>query len=474
MKGPRLTSVVLILTACAVLLVAALVSRPPKPGVMPSGGGVALPGATVRGASSPFVLVTDWLPKNPVRDGSIDYTAQVQSAIDAAAGTTLILPDFPLRVSKRPNTLHCLLVRTSIEIRGTSNSALVESHGSCQILRVESAKGVRLAGFTLKGRGGQGTGLAHGILQVFGGEDVTIEDVTALDSDADGIVVADSWRVVIRGCRAVRISKSALYLSRCQGGVVADNVVEDGSGHLTSQGAVVGTGIQLSSSTDVTCTGNVVRRGIGIGILCDANSTGVAPTGCSIVANRISEWRNAANPDVSSGIRLQNSAAEHLTRTLVSANTIERCGVHGIFVENQDGVSLLGNAILASDRSSICISTSRGAQVLGNVVLEPDAARTGSQAGLHLINAAADVLAQGNRIESRATAPYAPAVMDQSSGGGHSLEPAQRHGDAPPASGLWARGDVVWNSAPWTGAPLGWVCTSAGTPGVWNVLGRVE
>jgi hypothetical protein len=70
------------------------------------------PGATVRGASSPFVLVTDWLPKNPVRDGSIDYTVQVQSAIDAAAATTLILPDFPLRVSKRANALHCLLVRT--------------------------------------------------------------------------------------------------------------------------------------------------------------------------------------------------------------------------------------------------------------------------------------------------------------------------------------------------------------------------
>ncbi len=474
MKGPRSTSVVLIVTACVVLAFAALVSRPaPSPGVPSGGGGVSLPGATAR-PNSPFVLVTDWLPKNPVRDASIDYTVQVQSAIDAAAGTTLLLPDFPLRVSKRANALHCLLVRTTIEIRGTSGSALVEGHGSCQILRVEGAKGVRLSGFTLKGRGGQGTGLAHGVLQVFGGEDVTIEDVTVLDSDADGIVIADARRVVIRGCRAVRTSKSGLYLSRCLGGVVADNVVEDGTGHNTAQGALVGTGIQLSSCTDVTCTGNVVRRGIGIGILCDANATGVAPTGCSIVANRVCEWRNSANPDASSGIRLQNSAAEHATRTLVSANTIERCGVHGIYLENQDGVSLLGNAILASDRSSICISTSRGTQVLGNVVLEPDAARTGSQAGLHLINAAADVLAQGNRIESRATTPYAPAVIDQSSGGGHSIEPAQRSGTAPPVTGLWSRGDVVWNSAPWTGAPMGWVCTSAGTPGVWNVLGRIE
>jgi len=474
MKGPRSTSVVLIVTACVVLAFAAIVSRPAAPGVPAKSGGVSLPASTARGSNSPFVLVTDWLPNNPVRDASIDYTVQVQNAIDAAANATLLLPDFPLRVSKRPNALHCLLVRTTIEIRGTSGSALVEAHGSCQILRVEGAKGVRLSGFTLKGRGGQGTALAHGILQVFGGEDITIEDVTALDSDADGIVIADARRVVIRGCRAVRTSKSGLYLSRCLGGVVADNLVEEGTGHITAQGAVVGTGIQLSSSTDVTCTGNVVRRGIGIGILCDSNSTGVAPTGCSIVANRVSEWRNAANPDVSCGIRLQNAAAERLTRTLVSSNTVERCGVHGIYVENQDGVSLLGNAVVSSDRSAICISTSRGTQVLGNVVLDPDAARTGSQAGLHLINAAADVIAQGNRIESRATTPYAPAVIDQSSGGGHSIETAQRRGSAPPATGLWSRGDVVWNTAPWTGAPMGWVCTSAGTPGVWNVLGRIE
>lgn len=478
MKGPRSTSVVLIVTACLVLAFAALVSRPAAPGVprAPAVGSssASLPKATARGASSPFVLVTDWLPRNPARDGSIDYTVHVQAAIDAAAGATLLLPDFPLRVSKRPGVGHCLLVKTPVEIRGTSTSALVESQGSCQILRVENARGVRLTGFTLKGRGGQGFGLAHGILQVFGGEDITIEDVTALDSDADGIVIAEARRVVIRGCRAVRTSKSGLYLSHCLGGVVADNIVEDGTGHNTAQGTLVGTGIQLSSSVDVTCTGNVVRSGIGIGILCDANSTGFAPTGCAIVGNRVSEWRNTVNPDVSSGIRLQNSAAERQTRTLVSANTVERCGVYGIFVENQDGVSVLGNTILSSDRSSICISTSRGTQVLGNVVLDPDAARTGSQAGLHLINAAADVIAHGNRIEARATTPYAPAVIDQSSGGGNSIEPAQRHATAPPAMGLWSRGDVVWNAAPSTGEPMGWVCTSAGTPGSWNVLGRVE
>lgn len=471
MKPLSPTRVALVLAATFILAFAALVSVPratTKPGAS------ALTTSSARPPVMPFVNALDWLPRNPVRDGSADYTVQLQSAIDSAAGGTLVLPDFPVRVSKRSGTTHCLLVTRPIEIRGTVSSQIVETQGACQILRVENARGVRLSGFALKGRGGQGTALAHGILQVFGGEDVTIEDVAALDSDADGIVIADAKRVAIRGCRAQRTSKSGLYLSRCVGGVVADNVVEDGIGHRTGQSSLVGTGIQLSSCTDVTCTGNVVRNGIGIGILLDANSTGVAPTGCSIVGNRVSGWRNTWNSDVSSGIRLQNSAVETRTRSLVAANTVERCGSHGIYVENQDGASIVGNTVVASDRSAICVGTARGVQVLSNVVIDPDAAATGSQAGLHLINGAANVVAIGNRIESRAATPYVPSVIDQSTGGGNSVETQQRRGLAPPSSGLWARGDVVWNAEPWPGAPLGWVCTSAGTPGVWSVFGRIE
>jgi len=36
-----------------------------------------------------------------------------------------------------------------------------------------------------------------------------------------------------------------------------------------------------------------------------------------------------------------------------------------------------------------------------------------------------------------------------------------------PTLGFWQRGSVVWNSAPATGQPLGWVCTAQGTPGTW-------
>ena len=45
---------------------------------------------------------------------------------------------------------------------------------------------------------------------------------------------------------------------------------------------------------------------------------------------------------------------------------------------------------------------------------------------------------------------------------------------AAPTTGTWARGDIVWNSEPIPGGNIGWVCTSAGTPGDWYEFGVIE
>ena len=43
-------------------------------------------------------------------------------------------------------------------------------------------------------------------------------------------------------------------------------------------------------------------------------------------------------------------------------------------------------------------------------------------------------------------------------------------GTAPPARGTWSRGDVVFNSSPAAGAPMGWMCVEGGTPGTWKAM----
>ena len=51
-----------------------------------------------------------------------------------------------------------------------------------------------------------------------------------------------------------------------------------------------------------------------------------------------------------------------------------------------------------------------------------------------------------------------------------------RHWSAPrpPADGEWRRGDVVWNTAPTPGGPVGWMCIRSGSPGDWSAMGRLD
>jgi hypothetical protein len=41
-----------------------------------------------------------------------------------------------------------------------------------------------------------------------------------------------------------------------------------------------------------------------------------------------------------------------------------------------------------------------------------------------------------------------------------------------PGSGTYKIGDLVWNSSPSVGNPVGWVCTTAGTPGTFSIIGN--
>jgi len=45
---------------------------------------------------------------------------------------------------------------------------------------------------------------------------------------------------------------------------------------------------------------------------------------------------------------------------------------------------------------------------------------------------------------------------------------------AAPTVGTWAVGSLVYNSAPTAGGYVGWVCTTAGTPGTWKTFGAIS
>lgn len=49
----------------------------------------------------------------------------------------------------------------------------------------------------------------------------------------------------------------------------------------------------------------------------------------------------------------------------------------------------------------------------------------------------------------------------------------QVYGSAAPVSGTYKVGQVVWNTVPASGGPMGWVCTTGGSPGTWSSFGNI-
>ena len=49
----------------------------------------------------------------------------------------------------------------------------------------------------------------------------------------------------------------------------------------------------------------------------------------------------------------------------------------------------------------------------------------------------------------------------------------QSHGVSIPKSGNYKKADIIWNTEPRTGQPIGWVCIVSGTPGEWRPFGII-
>jgi hypothetical protein len=52
--------------------------------------------------------------------------------------------------------------------------------------------------------------------------------------------------------------------------------------------------------------------------------------------------------------------------------------------------------------------------------------------------------------------------------------PVQKYASSFPASNTWVVGDIIWNTVPAASGNIGWVCTTAGTPGTWKTFGAIE
>ncbi len=68
---------------------------------------------------------------------------------------------------------------------------------------------------------------------------------------------------------------------------------------------------------------------------------------------------------------------------------------------------------------------------------------------------------------------FSPAADDNGIGTVYSPGVKETSAAAAPTSGTYEVGDRVWDTAPAASGAMGWVCTTAGTPGTWKTFGTI-
>lgn len=196
------------------------------------------------------------------------------------------------------------------------------------------------------------------------------------------------------------------------------------------------------------------------------------------------------------GIR---SVTGHYPRAIaITGNTVYKNGQYGIYLFDPQSFTIQGNII---SRNGQAASNTYDGIYMTKVYLDlesilisgnifEDANVDGSETQRYAVNIASGSYAASWTIvyaNNADTGQVTGAINDPTAGVykiGNTSETSARilkisgkfhHGsDAAPTTGTWAAGDVVYNTAPTAGGYLGWVCTTAGTPGTWKTFGAIS
>ena len=275
--------------------------------------------------------------------------------------------------------------------------------------------------------------------------------------------------------------------------VVSNNLVKD---------IPLWEGIDTHGGLNGEIIGNVIS-GCKIGITVTRDDNNRAPARISVIGNSI-DRKDLAATATGPGIVVSGySASVKASDIIVSGNTVVGMGPGAtdsgaIYVLTTNGCLISNNTIRAPYGNAICFYTSSTNFVVsGNTISEVAVAPATNAAGIFLYTGGATLsgLITGNYINAADTYPIyvdgtatgvivgantlitsggAPASGTQISGAGYLGYGLVLSGTAAPASGNWALGTIVYNTAPTAGGTIGFVCTTAGSPGTWKTFGAIS
>lgn len=412
-----------------------------------------------------------------------------------------------------------VLNAAAVYIGGTSTNVLIEgctlrNHAGVGVSIAGGVQDVRIVGTRIQGPGAaEITPLADNYgMGVLASDDSNAWSVIDCDISeyAQGINSGEN-------CSNIRISgnhihnmtgQHGIYLDAVNNLIISDNIIRDTG--------LQGIKVQLANTaigpdTDhVTITGNVVTNVGSHGLLLTKAVTGGRQT------RRVTISGNTFTTNLTGGdgINLIN-----VIGAVVNANVVHNAR-HGINANACDGLTVSNNRFHALQQNGLLFTATNDVEVVYNRVIDCGSEGNASaEFGIQVHTTSTGYRIVGNTISDSAgnmryglylsgTAHNTIAVRNNEFTGatdyGARLDaaqavkewnnnvcqgalgdiftfpstlvvggpPAQATGIAPPTTGTWVRGSIVWNRTPTAGGTLGWICTTAGTPGTWASFGK--
>lgn len=223
------------------------------------------------------------------------------------------------------------------------------------------------------------------------------------------------------------------FIGRLPFGTLSNNIIKD----------AWSSGIVLDNSTHVTVVGNQLRSGFG-------------------------------SKDTGYGMHFKS-----VSMSTIVGNIASGYGRHGFFHETGFQCSYVGNhaidnnwrSVDAHDGFHFAVGTNT-MSVTSNISRTTTGGTTRQRRGIY--NGGESNYFHGNLCQANVVADF----VDEATityGTPQSIQATRRIVwlSAIPTTGKWQRGDLVHNTIPVQGGPLGWVCVGGGAPGNWVVSGII-
>lgn len=244
-----------------------------------------------------------------------------------------------------------------------------------------------------------------------------------------------------------------------KGSLQINNLIIDGYGNASS--TKHGFLIQRAAGTNISkiAINNVeVKNGFGTG------------TGFILVSNSSGSMKDVSlNNVIVNGSYDGIAAIGNIDNLTINGKATE-CKNHGFAIKAMTGY-VMNNVALIGCQS---INNNRSTTTGDGFYLNP-----ASQGGAINVLVMTACRASGNRNGIATSSCVSKLILDESCNlEGNSL--AINSGDtcnrrtSAPTVGTWVVGDKVYNTSPTAGGYLGWVCVTAGTPGIFKGFGLIE